>query len=157
AAREGDATAAASMGDLRSGLGGGEPDLEDAVRWYRQAADSGHAGAARALVRALENGVEGKAGPAAIARVLCQALESGEPMAWPDLGRLMVSGALRPNAVPDLHVWLQRRIRSGDAEAGFLVGLCINNGIGTPVNEALARDYYLWAAGRDVLEATVAA
>ena len=56
-----------------------------------------------------------------------------------------------------LHGWLQRMVREDRPEAGFYIGICVNSGIGTPADEALARRYYLWAAGEGVIEAMVAA
>ena len=157
AAQDGDVTAAAMLGDLLASGKDQPANPEEAARWYRRAAEAGHAGSARALARAISSGAEGQPDPAEIARWLRTAIELGEKAAWADLGGLIASGHLPPLELPALHEWLQSRIRTGEAEAGYYVGICVNGGIGTRVDEKLARDYYLWAASLDSTEARVAA
>jgi hypothetical protein len=162
AAHDGDAMAAAVLGDFHAtphwaSQDRRPPDLEAAAHWYRHAAGLGHAGSARALARTIAAGAEGKPDPGEIASWLEAAIEGGEASAWPELGGLIASAALPPDQLPSLHGWLQRMIQQDRPEAGYYVGICVNNGIGTPADYVLARRYYLWAAGEGVIEAMVAA
>jgi uncharacterized protein len=157
AAHDGDAMAAAVLGDFHASQDRSPPDLEAAARWYRHAAELGHPGSARALARSIAAGAEGKPDPGEIVSWLEAAIEGGEASAWPELGGLIASAALPPAQLPALHGWLQRMIHEDRPEAGYYVGICVNNGIGTPADYVLARRYYLWAAGEGVIEAMVAA
>src|SRR5580658_4232936 len=162
AAHDGDAMAAAVLGDFHASQDmasreGQPPDLKAAARWYRHAAELGHPGSARALASTIAAGAEGKPDPGEIAGWLETAIEGGEASAWPELGGLIASAALPPDQLPALHGWLQRMIHEDRPEAGYYVGICVNNGIGTPADYVLARRYYLWAAGQGVIEAMVAA
>ncbi len=128
------------------------------MHWYRHAAELGHPASAHILARAIWAGAEGTPNPREIAAWLETAIEHGDTTAWADLGGLIASLSLPPDQLPALHEWLQRMIRRGPAtEAGFYVGVCVNCGIGTLLDERLARRYYLWAAGEGVIEAMVAA
>jgi uncharacterized protein len=155
AAYKGDGLAAAILGDFHAGPERDHP--EEAARWYRHAAELGHAGSAHVLARSIAAGAEGTPDPAEVAAWLKTAIEGGQTAAWPELGELIASASLPPEQLPALHGWLQRMIREARPEAGFYVGVCVNNGIGTPSDEVLARRYYLWAAGEGVLEGMVAA
>jgi TPR repeat protein len=157
AALEGDALAAAVLGDFHASEDRRPADLETAAHWYRHAAELGHSGSARALARAIAAGAAGKPDPGEIAAWLEAAIEGGEASAWAELGGLIASAALPADQLPALHGWLQRMIREDRPEAGYYVGICVNNGIGTPADYVLARRYYLWAAGEGVIEAMVAA
>jgi TPR repeat protein len=157
AANDGDAQSAAVLGDFYTDPERCPADLGEASRWYRRAAELGHPGAARVLAHTIAVGAAGVPDPNEIAAWLETAIERGEPAAWPELGGLIASLALPPEQLPALHEWLQRMIREAHPDAGFYVGVCVNNGIGTPVDARLARRYYLWAAGEGVIEAMVAA
>lgn len=132
AANSGEALAAAALGDFHASAERDPPHLEEAAHWYRLAAEHGYPGAARLLARIIANGVEGQPDPTEIAAWLETAIERGETGAWPELGGLIGSAALPPGQLPSLHGWLQRMIREDRPEAGFYVGMCVNNGIGTP-------------------------
>jgi len=157
AALDGDALAAAVLGDFHASHDRRPPDLAAAAHWYRHAAELGHPGSARALARTIAAGAMGKPDPGEIAAWLETAIEGGEASAWPELGGLIASAALPADQLPALHGWLQRMIQEDRPEAGYYVGICVNNGIGTPADFVLARRYYLWAAGEGVIEAMVAA
>ena len=157
AARDNDATAAAALGDFYANAVGQPKNMLEAARWYRHAAELGHPGSARALAHVIFAGVEGKPDPSEIAGWLETAIEGGESTAWQDLGGLIASSILPRDQLPALHGWLQRMIQQHRPEAGYFVGICVNSGIGTPVDATLARRYYLWAAGEGLVEAMVAA
>jgi len=157
AAQDDDILASAVLGDFHASADRDPANLEEAAHWYRHAAELGHPGAAHVLARAILAGAEGKPDPGEIVAWLETAIERGDTSAWPDLGGLIASLSLPPDQLPLLHGWLQRMIREAHPEAGFYVGVCVNCGIGTPPDAALARRYYLWAAGEGVIEAMVAA
>ena len=157
AAQDNDVVAAAVLGDFHASPDRQPANLEEAAHWYRRAAELGHPGSAHVLARAILAGAEGKPDPGEIVTWLETAIERGDTTAWPDLGRLIASSFVPPDQLPVLHGWLQRMIREDRPEAGYYVGVCVNCGIGTPTDEALARRYYLWAAGEGVIEAMVAA
>jgi TPR repeat protein len=157
AANHGDALAAASLGDFHASPERDPASLEEAAHWYRLAAEHGYPGAARQLARIIASGAEGQPDPTEIATWLETAIERGDTAAWPELGGMIASASLPRTQLPALHSWLQRMIREDRPEAGFYVGVCVNNGIGTPADAKLARRYYLWAAGEGVLEGMVAA
>ncbi len=157
AARDGEVVAAAVLGDFHASPDRQPANLGEAALWYRHAAELGHPGSARVLAHAISAGAEGKPDPREVATWLQTAIERGETAAWPDLGGLLVSSSLPPDHLPKLHDWLQQMIRDDHPVAGYYVGICVNGGIGTPADEALARKYYLWAAGEGVIEAMVAA
>jgi TPR repeat protein len=157
AGNDGDVNACAVLGDFHANAERDPANLEEAAHWYRRAAELGHAGCAHVLARAIAVGAEGHPDPREIASWLQTAIEGGDFTAWSDLGGLITSLSLPPNQLPMLHGWLQRMMREERPEAGYYVGICVNCGIGTPADEALARRYYLWAAGEGVLEAMVAA
>jgi TPR repeat protein len=156
-AHDGDALAAAVLGDFHASRDRRPPNLEEAAVWYRHAAELGHPGSARALAQTMAAGAAGKPDPNEIASWLETAIEGGEAAAWPELGGLIASAALPAEQLPALHGWLRRMIHEDRPEAGYYVGICVNNGIGTPTDYVLARRYYLWAAGEGVIEAMVAA
>jgi hypothetical protein len=157
AANHGDALAAATLGDFHASPERDPANLEEAAHWYRLAAEHDYPGAARQLARIIATGAEGQPDPTEIATWLETAIERGDTAAWPELGGVIASASLPPAQLPALHDWLQRMIREDRPEAGFYVGVCVNNGIGTPTDAKLARRYYLWAAGEGVLEGMVAA
>jgi TPR repeat protein len=157
AALDGDSMAAAVLGDFHASPYCESPNLEEAAHWYRRAAELSHPGSAHVLARAISAGAEGTPDLREITAWLETAIEQGETAAWPDLGGLIASASLPPDQLPELHEWLQRMIREDHPAAGFYVGVCVNNGIGTPADEPLARQYYLWAAGEGVIEGMVAA
>ena len=153
AALDGDATAAAHLGDHHAGTS----NLTEAARWHRQAAVLGHAPAARALARLIQLGAEGQPDPLEALTWLQAAIEGGEAAAWPDLGALILSSPLPPRTAADLHGWLRRMMRAKHPGAGLYAGICHNNGIGTERNEAQALRHYLMAAAMGAVEAMPAA
>ncbi len=157
AAHDGDKTAAALLGDFHANPEQPSPNRAEAARWYRRAAELGHAGSAHALARAITAGAEGQPDPRDILHWLQTAITLGAHAAWSDLRGLILARCLPEDHLPALHFWLQRMIQQNHPEAGFQVGLCLNAGIGTPPDEAMARRYYLWAASLGLIEAMAAA
>jgi hypothetical protein len=157
AALDGEAGAAAVLGDFHANPGQTAPNPLEAARWYRRAAILGHAGAARSLARMILLGAEGQPDPLEACLWLRTAIERGETVAWPDLGQLLLSHRLPADGSRDLRSWLLGRMRDGDPRAGLYLGICVNNGIGAAANEAMALRYYLWAASLGAIEAMPAA
>ena len=155
AAHDGDKTAAALLGDFHANPE--HPNRAEAARWYRRAAELGHAGSAHALARAIIAGAEGPPDPRDILHWLQTAIALGAHAAWSDLGGLILAGCLAEDHLPPLHFWLRDRVRQNHPEAGFQLGLCLNAGLGAPPDEAQARHWYLWAASLGLIGAMAAA
>jgi TPR repeat protein len=157
AALNGEAGAAAVLGDFHANPGQAAPNHPEAARWYRRAAGLGHAGAARSLARLILLGAEGEPDPMEAAVWLRKAIEGGDHAAWPDLGTLLLAHPLPDVGSRDLREWLHAQMRAGHPGAGLYLGICLNNGVGAQANEAMALRYYLWAASLGAIEAMPAA
>lgn len=154
AANDGDAIAAAQLGDFFASPQRGSPNPAEAAAWYRRAAGLGHAGSARALARALSAGAEGAPHAPEIAGFLQQAIEGGEAAAWSDIAAAFADpGADRA----EWRVWFNRMLREGRAEAGLHGGILAHTDPGGPEGEKLARRLYLRAASLGSIEGMAAA
>ena len=147
AALVGDPLAAAALGDLYAAERDGQAE---SARWYRHAAELGHAGSALALARQIAAGAEGRPDRREIVAWLQTAIEHGETRAWPHLIAL-----LQQLEAPEPFIaWLRRQ---NSAEAAYVMGLCLNCGIGMPASEAKARRRYLLAASMGLMDGMAAA
>ena len=77
AANDGDALAAAALGDFHASPERRPPNPMEAAGWYRRAVDLGHVGSAHALARVLGAGAEGMPYAADIAVFLQRAVHTG--------------------------------------------------------------------------------
>ena len=155
AAIDGDAIAAAVLGDFHTTQT--DPNPEEAARWYRRAAERGHAGSALALTRLIGAGAEGNPDPSEWLFWLQQAIELGEPLAWPDLTAFVMASPPRLEDMEPCHAWLRRMAAAGHGQAAFTLGLCLNCGAGVPADEKKARRQYLLAASMGLIEGMAAA
>jgi len=147
AGQAGDPRAQFLLGQLSdNGLGPVALDPVEAARWYRKAADAGHAEAQFALARAyaLGRGVPQDKNQALL--WLTRAAENGFDQAILDLARLYEEGRGVEKDQVRATGLIERAARAGSAEAQYLYAERLAAGIGIERNEQAAWEWFRRAA-----------
>jgi TPR repeat protein len=133
AAGQGSAVAAAQLGQLYSGAYEFTPRRQEAIHWYRTAAQSGHIGAAFTLASALlESGdpVQEKEG----AQWLMRAGAEEHAASQFQLGVLYCTGKGVEKDLPEAIGWYEKAARNGHALAKHNLGVMLIKGMGVEVD-----------------------
>jgi TPR repeat protein len=129
AASQGHAIAAAQLGQLYSGAYNVAPRRQDAIRWYRQAAESGHIGAVFTLASALLESGDPKQDSEA-AEWLARAGAEGHAPSQFQLGVLYCTGKGVEKDLAKAVGWYENAARNGHALAKHNLGVMLINGMG---------------------------
>ncbi|WP_297227824.1 tetratricopeptide repeat protein, partial [uncultured Desulfovibrio sp.] len=138
---------------------------QNAQKWYRKAAELGHAGAREALARCasgtwLPSGQGADDGrpqdDAQSVERLRRAAEQGDARAQNALGRCFIDGdGVRKDAA-QAAAWFLKAAEQGDDEAQYALGRCHEEGLGVPRDEAQAVVWYRRAAKQGNADAKLA-
>jgi hypothetical protein len=141
-----DPIAQARLGDkLR--LGEGVPkNAAEAVKWYRLAADQGHALAQNNLGSMYRNGAGVAKNNAEAAKWYRLAADQGIALAQNNLGNMYYNGDGVPKNNAEAEKWYRLAADQGDAEAQVNLGLMYDSGEGVSRNAAEAVKWYRLAA-----------
>jgi len=146
AALEGDAEAAALVGDLQCSEHHGAPNFLEATQWYQIAAEGGHHLAARKLGLMHLAGRGVPADPDAGMRWLERAAEAGDRIALIDLGEVAVSAPDAAREMLGVLPRLRELAEADDPVAAFNLAVCLHNGLGVAADHAAAREWLEVAA-----------
>lgn len=156
AALEGDAEAAALLGDIyaRGGSTALPPNYAEAAMWFRRAAEAGHRTAARALGMLYLTGAGTSRDPDEAARWFTKAAEAGDTVAQADLASLILSGATDEKLTrpPPVHEWFEQAAEEGDLIGAYNYGVCLARGVGVEQDDAKAA-FWLKRAAEGVVNA----
>lgn len=148
-AAQGDAEAQIRLGRMyRHGLGVPQ-DFQEAVKWYRKAADQGNAEAQFRLGMLYEFGRGVPRDFVQAAKWYEKAAAQGNAKALNRIGRMYAQGEGVPRDSVQAVKWYEKAAAQGDAEGQLAMGVAYENGVGVP------RDYvraYMWfnlAAARE--------
>lgn len=140
-AAQGDAEAQVSLGRLyRHGLGVPQ-DFQEAVKWYRKAADQGNAEAQFRLGMLYEFGRGVPRDFVQAVKWYRKAAAHGNAKALNRLGQMYARGEGVPRDSDQAMKWYEKAAAQGDGEAQFVLGGAYGDGLGVP------RDYvraYMW-------------
>ncbi len=142
------------VGDMYLEGRGVSPDVANAVKWYRRAAEQGDAEAQRAL------GViyyEGKGVTQSFTEAVKwyrSAAELGDAEAQVNLGTLYFKGDGVPQNYAEAAKWFRRAADQGSARAQYSLGVMYLGGQGVPQNAAEAVKWFQLASGRGLAQAS---
>lgn len=131
---------------LREGIRGVPQDKAEAVKWFRKAADLGHANAQCALGTMYYAGEGTKANSGEAALWWRKAAEQNFVVAQFYLGCSYKEGEGVPKDLAEALSWYRRAAEQGYAEAQFALGVMYTKNDGIPQNEAEAIKWYRKAA-----------
>lgn len=133
---------------------GTQKDLPGAIRWFRRAAEVGHAAAAFKYAGYVEAGEGVAADPAEAARWYRRGAEGGNAAAQFQIARLLFAGEADLKADPEAaHGWLERAARQGYGEALFVLGDLSFRGEGRPADPVAAWAYFRLAEEQGMTDA----
>ena len=144
-AQAGDAQAQLEVGNCYIHGDGVPVDQEEAMRWWRLAADQGNANAQLNLgVTLLKGGRDDRLAEAV--KWITRAAEAGDETAQRSLGLLFLTGRGVPRHAQKAAIWLHRAAAKGDATAQYNLAVMFESGQGTAVDLAESRRWYERAA-----------
>jgi len=117
----------------------------DAVRWFKTAAEAGHAYAARCLSALYCAGTDDPRDQEEAQHWLQRAAELGDPRAQAEVANLIVQGQTPLNESV-VHQWFAESAGKGDPIGIFNLGIAFAEGIGTPRDDRRAAEYFRIAA-----------
>ena len=123
-------------------------DMQAAAKWYRQAADSGHAGAQKVLGFMYAGGVGLEEDTKQAVYWFRKAAEQGHPEAQVGLGIAYLRGIGVPQDLDEATRWLRRSAEQGFARGQFNLGHSYETGQGVPQDYVQAYMWYKLAADR---------
>lgn len=103
---------------------------EEAVEWYRKAAEQGHAEALRSLGVCYQEGFGVLQSWDEAARWYRQAADKGDSNAMNNLGWCYQNGYGIPQSWKDAIMWYRQGAEKGDSNAMYNLGWCYENGMG---------------------------
>jgi len=131
-------------------------DYAEAVRWFRKAAEQGHAGAQSNLGVMYKNGQGVKRDHAEAVRWFRKAAEQGQAKAHYNLGVMYANGQGVKQDYAEAVRWLRKAAEQGDAHAQYNLGVMYENGQGVKRDHAEAVRWYRKAAEQGVVNAVSA-
>ncbi|MBR3410175.1 MAG: sel1 repeat family protein [Candidatus Methanomethylophilaceae archaeon] len=127
----------------------------EATRWYRKAADQGHAGAQYRLGLCYESGKGAEKSRSEAARWLRMAADQGHAGASSELNKLNREGAVYSCSDAEVAESYRKEAGRGDAEAQYRLGLCYRYGDGVPQSAEEAARWFRMAADQGHPTATL--
>ena len=121
-------------------------DTEQALSWYRKAAEQGHLIAQRTLGVMYVKGRGTPRNEAEAANWFRKAAEQGDATAQYNLGAMYVSGSGVSRSDAEAIKWFRQAAERGDAAAQYNLAVMYDHGRGTPPNDAEAVQWYRRAA-----------
>ena len=121
-------------------------DYEEAVKWYRKAAEQGHAAAQYNLGVCYRNGIGISTDESEAVKWYRKAAEQGHAAAQYKLGVCYRNGRGVPTDESEAVKWYRNAAEQGHARAQFNLGWCYRNGRGIPTDESEAVKWYRKAA-----------
>jgi TPR repeat protein len=121
-------------------------DAAEEVKWYRKAAEQGHATALNELGNMYYHGRGVPQNDSEAVKWYRKAAEQGNAMAQYDLGWMYQNGRGVPQNDSEAAKWYRKAAEQGDAEAQALLGVMYYNGLGVPQNDTEAVKWYRKAA-----------
>lgn len=121
-------------------------EYEQAVYWYRKAAEQGYALAQCNLGYCYENGTGVTEDKAQAVHWYRKAAEQGYARAQCNLGNYYFNGKVVAEDHAKAFYWYQKAAEQGDAIAQYNLGCCYNNGIGIAEDQVKAFYWYQKAA-----------
>ena len=121
-------------------------DYAEAARWYRQAAEQGHADAQLNLGIMYDNGQGVPQDDVEAVRWYRQAAEQGHAGAQFNLGTMYDYGEGVPQDYAEAARWYRQAAEQGDADAQLNLGIMYDNGQGVPQDDVEAVRWYRQAA-----------
>lgn len=131
------------------GLGGLPLDYKEAARWYRQAADHGHARALATLGWLYENGKGVEKNFSEAVRSYRKGADLGHALSMSNLGLMYVNGQGVRKDVAEGMRWHRKAAALGESEAMFQLGWHYENEIGVSRNYSEAVQWFKKAADRE--------
>ena len=142
----GDAQALFLLGDAYQAGLAVKQDPQQALSWYRKAAEQGHLIAQQTLGVMYVKGRGVPRNEAEAANWFRQAAEQGDATAQYNLGAMYVSGSGVPRNDAEALKWFRQAAERGDAAAQYNLAVMYEHGRGTPQNDAEAVQWYRRAA-----------
>ena len=127
---------------------GTAPDHNEAARWYRKAADQGHAAAQSNLGRCYERGEGVTASPVLASQWYRKSADQGHAAAEYNLGRLYQTGSGVFKDVDKARALFQSAAGHGNVSAAYALGVMYESGTGVPQSNAQAAYWYRIAAAK---------
>jgi TPR repeat protein len=142
AAAQGNVDAQANLGWMYDNGDGVPKDTEEALKWFRKAADRGNVVAQRNLGVMYFNGDGVAKDNAEALKWYRRAAEQGNANAESDLGFMYVNGDGVPKDSAEAAKWLRKAADQGNALAQAKLGWLYANGEGVPKDSAEAAHWY---------------
>ena len=132
-----DAADGGSSAEYAIGLGlaegwAGKKDIQQALIWWRRAAEHGDADAKNALAVAYAEGMNGPRNLDAARRLWEEAAKQGHATAQYNLASLLAATAQTKGDMAIAAEWLRRAAEQGDPDAQYFLGNLYYNGEGVP-------------------------
>ena len=124
------------------GTGGVERNAEESLRWYRKAAEQGHAGALRAIGSVYFHGYGVTEDKAEGIRWWKKAAEAGDVWIANELGKRYYNGLDVTKDYAQAVVWCKIAAEHGYAESRFMLAECYHFGRGVAVDHAEALKWF---------------
>ncbi|MDH3601438.1 MAG: hypothetical protein OEU26_17640 [Candidatus Tectomicrobia bacterium] len=123
-----------------------KPDPQQALSWYRKAAEQGHLIAQRTLGVMYVKGRGVARDEAEAANWFRKSAEQGDATAQYNLGAMYVSGSGVPRSDAEAIQWFRQAAERGDAAAQYNLAVMYDHGRGIPRDDAEAVQWYRKAA-----------
>ena len=120
--------------DYYNGTNGKQKDYSEAVKWYRKAAEQGHAGAQNNLGLCYKNGQGVPQDYSEAVKWYRRATEQGHARAQNNLGVCYQKGEGVPQDYSEAVKWFRKVAEQGYAGAQYNLGVCYYNGKGVPLD-----------------------
>lgn len=143
-ARAGDVEAQLELGNVHFNGDGVPRDAQEAMRWWRMAAEKGNAVAQLNLGTA--SMAQGEKGAEEAVKWLTQAAQAGDEGAQRNLGLLYLTGEGVAQDLRKAAIWLHRSAAQGDATAQYNLAVMFEDGTGVAKDLPEARRWYARAA-----------
>lgn len=153
-AQSGDPAAQTSLGWIYQKGTGVKPDMKEAVKWFKQAADQNYPEALAALGEMTQAGQGVPADPVEAARLYRLAAEKGSVAGQYNLAFLYEQGLGVQKSETDAAQWYQLAAEGGDSYAQYDIGQRYKLGVGVPKDRVQAFKWLMLAANQGQADST---